>query len=57
MVDIQKEFKSFDSSTEKVLKKLEGALKDVNSLQTRVNVLGRTLDRGADSLEDASEED
>ena len=48
--NIQKEFKSFDSSTEKVLKKLEGALKDVNSLQTRVNVLGRTLDRGADSL-------
>ena len=50
--NIQQEFKSFDSSTEKVLKKLEGALKDVNSLQTRVNVLGRTLDRGADSLND-----
>lgn len=53
--NIQKEFKSFDSSTEKVLKKLEGALKDVNSLQTRVNVLGRTLDRGADSLDEAEE--
>jgi len=34
---------------------LEGALKDVNSLQTRVNVLGRTLDRGADSLDEAEE--
>ena len=49
---IQKEFKSFDNSTENVLKKLEGALKDVNALQTRVNVLGKKLDRGAENLED-----
>ena len=49
---IQKEFKSFDNSTESVLKKLEGALKDVNALQTRVNVLGKKLDRGAENLED-----
>ena len=51
-----KEFQNFDSSTEKVLKRLEGALKDVNNLQTRINVLGRTLDRGADHLNDLEEE-
>lgn len=49
---IQKEFRNFDSSTESVSKRLEGALKDVNSLQTRINVLGRELDRGAENLED-----
>jgi len=27
-------------------------LKDVNALQTRVNVLGKKLDRGAENLED-----
>jgi len=54
---IQNEFRNFDSSTEKVLKRLEAALKDVSTLQTRVNVLGRTLDRGAESLEDAQEKD
>ena len=54
--NIQTEFKNFDTSTEKVLKKLEIALKEVNSLQTRVNVLGRTLDRGADSLEDLEDQ-
>lgn len=53
--DIQGQFNNFDSSTEKVLKKLEAALKDVSSLQTRINVLGRTLDRGAESLEDAEQ--
>ena len=54
--NIQTEFKNFDTSTEKVLKKLEIALKEVNNLQTRVNVLGRTLDRGADSLEDLEDQ-
>jgi len=50
--NIQTEFNKFDTSTEKVLKRLEAALKEVNELQTRVNVLGKTLDRGADSLQD-----
>ena len=49
--NVQNEFNNFDNSTEKVLKRLEAALKDVNALQTRVNVLGRTLDRGAESLD------
>tara|TARA_B100001248_G_C27305868_1_gene419424 strand:- start:109 stop:1020 length:912 start_codon:yes stop_codon:yes gene_type:complete len=48
--NIQKEFNNFDKSTESVQKKLEGALKDVSSLQTRINVLGKTLDRGAENL-------
>ena len=50
--NIQTEFRKFDTSTEKVLKKLEAALKEVNELQTRVNVLGKTLDRGAESLDE-----
>ena len=51
--NIQTEFNKFDTSTEKVLKRLEAALKEVNELQTRVNVLGKTLDRGADSLQES----
>ena len=35
-----------------MLKKLENSLKEVNALKTRINVLGRTLNRGAESLED-----
>ena len=50
--NIQTEFNKFDNSTEKVLKRLEAALKEVNELQTRVNVLGKTLDRGAESLDE-----
>ena len=50
--NIQTEFNKFDSSTEKVLKRLEAALKEVNELQTRINVLGKTLDRGAESLDE-----
>ena len=50
--NIQTEFNKFDTSTEKVLKRLEAALKEVNELQTRVNVLGKTLDRGAESLDE-----
>jgi len=53
---IQKEFKNFDSSTESVSKRLEGALKDVNSMQTRINVLGRELDRGASSLDNFNDD-
>ena len=55
--NIQTEFNKFDTSTEKVLKRLEAALKDVNELQTRVNVLGKTLDRGADDLDQQDNED
>ena len=54
--NIQKEFSSFDSSTDNVVKKLDGALKDVNSLQTRVNVLGRKSGEGAETLEEVEEE-
>ena len=46
---IQNEFRNFDSSTEKVLKDLSSTQR--YTLQTRVNVLGRTLDRGAESLD------
>ena len=55
--NIQTEFSKFDTSTEKVLKRLEAALKEVNELQTRVNVLGKTLDRGADDLDQQDNED
>ncbi len=47
---IQGEFKKFDSSTEGVLKKLEGTVKEVNNLQTRINALGRSLERGSEVL-------
>ena len=53
---IQKEFSSFDSSTDNVVKRLDGALKDVQKLQTRVNVLGRKLEKGAETLEEVEEE-
>ncbi len=49
---IQSEFNKFDNSTSDVEKKLENSLKEVNALKTRINVLGRTLNRGAESLED-----
>lgn len=49
---IQKEFSNFDVSTESAMKKLDGALKDVQKLQTRINVLGRTLEKGAENLEE-----
>ena len=50
--NIQIEFNKFDNSTSNVEKKLESSLKEVGSLKTRINVLGKTLDRGADSLDD-----
>ena len=49
---IQKEFANFDTSTDSVLKRLDGAVKDVQGLKTRVNVLGNKLEKGAESLED-----
>ena len=49
---IQKEFSNFDANTNSVLKRLDGAVKDVQSLQTRINVLGNKLEKGAESLED-----
>ena len=50
--EIQKEFSNFDSSTESVIRRLDLALKDVQQLQTRVNVLGRRLEKGAETLDD-----
>ncbi len=49
---IQKEFSNFDLSTESAMKKLDGALKDVQKVQTRINVLGRKLEKGAENLEE-----
>lgn len=51
---IQKEFSNFDANTNSVLKRLDGAMKDVQSLQTRINVLGNKLEKGAESLDDES---
>lgn len=55
--NIQIEFNKFDNSTGNVEKKLESSLKEVSSLKTRINVLGKTLDRGAESLEDLEDSD
>ena len=49
---IQKEFNNLDISTETVIKRLDDALKDVQNLQTRVNVLGNKLEKGSESLEE-----
>lgn len=49
---IQKEFSNFDANTSSVLKRLDGAVKDVQNLQTRINVLGTKLEKGAESLEE-----
>ena len=48
---IQQEFVNFDNSTEAVTKRLDSALKDVQKLQSRINVLGRKLKQGVDKLE------
>ena len=48
---IQREFVNFDNSTEAVTKRLDSALKDVQKLQSRINVLGRKLKQGVDKLE------
>ena len=49
---IKDQFKQFDASTEKVLTKLDASVKEVSNMQTRINVLGRELDKGAEQLED-----
>ena len=48
---INKQFKAFDESTVSVKKRLEASVKEVDELQTRINVLGRELDRGSQELE------
>ena len=47
---INKQFKAFDESTVNVKKRLEASVKEVDELQTRINVLGRELDRGTEDL-------
>ena len=47
---INKQFKAFDESTVNVKKRLEASVKEVDELQTRINVLGRELDRGSEDL-------
>ena len=47
---INKQFKAFDESTVNVKKRLEASVKEVDELQTRINVLGRELARGSDEL-------
>ena len=49
---IKTQFDSFDKSTEAVTKRLEASIKEVSSLQTRINVLGRELNKGAADLKD-----
>ena len=49
---IKSEFDNFDKSTEGVLKKLDSSVKEVSALQTRINVLGRELDKGSEELKD-----
>ena len=49
---IKTQFDSFDKSTEAVAKRLEASIKEVSSLQTRINVLGRELNKGAEDLKD-----
>ena len=49
---IKSEFDSFDKSTEGVLKKLDSSVKEVSALQTRINVLGRELNKGSEELKD-----
>ena len=48
---IKTQFDSFDKSTEAVTKRLEASIKEVSSLQTRINVLGRELNKGSEELE------
>ena len=45
-------FQKVESSTESVVRRLDLALKDVQQLQTRVNVLGSRLEKGAETLDD-----
>ena len=49
---INKEFSNFNFSTNSTLRKLDGAVNEIQKLQTRLNVLGRTLEKGAENLEE-----
>ena len=49
---INSQFKAFDDSTLNVKKRLEDSVKEIDQLQTRINVLGRELDRGAEELKE-----
>ena len=49
---IKSQFDSFDKSTDGVLKRLDASVKEVTSLQTRINVLGRELNKGTEELKD-----
>ena len=49
---IKYQFDSFDKSTDGVLKKLDASVKEVSALQTRINVLGRELNKGSEELKD-----
>lgn len=52
---IKTQFDSFDKSADGVLKKLDASVKEVSALQTRINVLGRELNRGTEDLSDQNE--
>ena len=54
---IKDQFKQFDASTEKVLTKLDASVKEVTNMQTRINVLGRELNKGAEQLENTQKEE
>ena len=49
---INSQFKAFDDSTVNVKKRLEASVKEIDQLHTRINVLGRELDRGAEELKE-----
>ena len=49
---IKTQFDSFDKSADGVLKKLDASVKEVTAMQTRINVLGRELNKGSEELKD-----
>tara|TARA_Y200000002_G_scaffold380881_2_gene393446 strand:- start:712 stop:879 length:168 start_codon:yes stop_codon:yes gene_type:complete len=49
---INSQFKAFNDSSLNVKKRLEASVREIDQLQTRVNVLGRELDRGAEKLKE-----
>lgn len=49
---IKTQFDSFDKSADGVLKRLDASVKEVTALQTRINVLGRELNKGSKELEE-----
>lgn len=54
---IKDQFDQFDSSTDGLLKKLDSSVSEVQRLKTRINVLGRELNRGADNLDKLENEE